>query len=133
MYRLIKENESELRLEKESGLREKLEASGWGEHDTLWLYEVNGIVVGCADVTADGSHVEVHWISILPSERGKGYGRLFVESFLNGYRQGLVFGDALPESAPFWGHLGANFFGKGAEDYRTNHYSGNLLPFELSL
>lgn len=124
MYRLIKENESELRLERESGLREKLEASGWGEHDSLWLYEVNGIVVGCADVTADGSYVEVHWISILPSERGKGYGRLFVESMTLGYKNGFIFGDALPKAAPFWKSLGAEIYAQPG---------GGLQPFELRL
>lgn len=133
MYRLVDETETASRLASEEGLLEKLEASGWGEHDTLWLYEVNGNVVGCADVTADGHHVEVHWVSILPEYRGKGYGRMFVESFTKNHKQGFIFGDALPESAPFWGQLGAEFLGKGAEEYASGTYSGNLLQFELHL
>lgn len=133
MYTILADKFAHNRLNAETGLQNKLEEAGWGEHDTLWLLEHNGIIVGCADVTPDDVQLEVHWLCILPEYRGKGYGRAFVEMFEDECPSAFIFGDALPASAPFWGRLGATFTGRGAQEYASGEYSGHLLPFELFL
>lgn len=132
MYRILKDTEANARLKAEPGLTERLEETGWGEHDTLHLLEVNGTIVGCADVTEDGSYMEVHWISILPEHKKKGYGKLFLSEWRKPYTRFYLHGSSLPESVGFWFKMGARFPNNGLERYLEDESEDDLVEFELS-
>lgn len=135
MYKILKDAQAELLLDEYPMLRERFEDLGWGEHDALRIFlEVDGTIIGCADVTDDGVSIEIHWLTILPEFRRRGRGRLFLDALAKeSGRSTRFFGDSLPESARFWKSLGARFSESDEKEIRENQFSGNLLSFELTL
>ncbi|WP_214688306.1 MULTISPECIES: GNAT family N-acetyltransferase [unclassified Exiguobacterium] len=135
MYKILKDSHAELLLDENPLLRERFEDLGWAEHDALRIFlEVDGTIIGCADVTDDGASIEIHWLTILPEFRRRGRGRLFLDALAKeSGRTARFFGDSLPESARFWKALGASFSESDEKEIQANQFSGNLLSFELTL
>lgn len=135
MYQLLKGSEADARLEKEIELKSRLEDLGWSGIDDLQLFEVDGVIVGCADVTDDGGSVEIHWINILPEHLKKGYGRAFLQSWIKSSLPVLIHGSSLPESVGFWFRMGARFPNGGLDKYLNDEFEDeyDLIPFELIL